>query len=149
MTGDGESGVASRTASTASAPWSVASTCDDDQPKIAPDSRRSAHQDTIVCGRCTSTLSVTERCDTGVQTEAVREHVLDFLRRNGVQVAVVGSLSDDDDCFALPFFAMLLVKRVRTMRFAVDGRPPLTRSKTLHIEVFQSSAVGGRSGINM
>jgi hypothetical protein len=94
---------------------------------------------------------VTESRDTGVETEAVREDFLDVVGRDRVQLAVVSSLGDDDDRLSLSLFTMLETSDRVSARNAMEQEAPngLTRESTLHIEACQSSAVGGRSGMNM
>lgn len=56
----------------------------------------------------TSALGVTERSDTGVKAEALGEDVLDVVRLDRIEVAVEGSLGDDDDRLALTDATMTL-----------------------------------------
>lgn len=45
--------------------------------------------------------------DPCIETEAICQYVFDVLGTDGVELAVGGSLRDDDDSLALSYFAML------------------------------------------
>ena len=55
--------------------------------------------------------------DTSVESQLVREDVLDHLRADGVQVLVVGPFRDDDDSLPLANFAMLVTMYGESVMF--------------------------------
>jgi hypothetical protein len=68
---------------------------------------KATYEDTVVRNGVSTTLSVTESGDTGVETKAVGENVLDLVGSDGVEEAVVSSLSDDDDRLTLALVTVL------------------------------------------
>jgi hypothetical protein len=68
---------------------------------------KATYEDTVVSDGVSTTLSVTESGDTGVETKAVGENVLDLVGSDGVEEAVVSSLSDDDDRLTLALVTVL------------------------------------------
>jgi hypothetical protein len=60
-----------------------------------------AYEDTVNGGWLAAALGVTEGGNSGIETEAVDEDVLDVLWLDSVQVTIKGALGDDDDRLAL------------------------------------------------
>jgi hypothetical protein len=111
--------------------------------------RVATYEDTVVRNGVSTTLSVTESGDTGVETKTVGEDVLDLVGSDGVEEAVVSSLSDDDNRLTLALVTVLSEHIGELENGWGRKEERRTRWRTLHIEVCQSSAVGGRSGMNM
>jgi hypothetical protein len=63
---------------------------------------------------------VTEGGDTGVETKTVGKNVLDLVGGDGVEEAVVSSLSNDDDRLTLALVTVLLLES-RQYRLAMKG----------------------------
>lgn len=64
-------------------------------------------ENTIVSGRVSSTLSVTESRNTSVESEAVREDFFDIVGSDRVEFAVMSSFGYDDNGLSLSFFTVL------------------------------------------
>lgn len=70
-----------------------------------------SREDSIVRSWLSSSLGVTERSDSSVEAESFREHVLDFVRSDGIEETIVRSFRDDDDRLSLSLDSMLYHKR--------------------------------------
>lgn len=55
----------------------------------------------VVGASCTTSLGVTQNGGSGVQAQPLREDILDDRARNLVELAILRSLGDNDDCAAL------------------------------------------------
>lgn len=64
-------------------------------------------KDAVVRDRVASALGVAEGGDTRVESETVREDVLDLARGDRVEVDVVSALGNDDDGLALALVTVL------------------------------------------
>lgn len=66
------------------------------------------HHDTVIGTWSSTTLSVPEACYTGVKPQAGREHFLNIVRTDRVEVFVDRAFGDDDDRPTLPDCTVLL-----------------------------------------
>ena len=63
--------------------------------------------DTVVGAWATATLGMSEASHAGIETKTVGEDLLDGLCADGVEVLVMRTLGDNDDCATLADFTML------------------------------------------
>lgn len=66
-----------------------------------------SRENSIVRGGVSASLRVSESRDARVEAEAVREDLLDVVRGDRVELAIVGTLGNDYDRLALAFFTVL------------------------------------------
>lgn len=67
-----------------------------------------SRQHTVVGNGSTTTLDVTKSGDSGVETKLASKQILDLVGRNSVELTVVGSLSNNDNCLSLSELAVAL-----------------------------------------
>ena len=58
-------------------------------------------QHAVICASIPSSLNMAESRDPCIQTQSIRQQVLDFSGRDFVELLVMSSLGHDDDCFPL------------------------------------------------
>lgn len=112
---EGVSGVAESKASTASTPCKVAcgrveqivDTFELCVSLVRPGLIFDTHENTVVSTGSTTSLSVSEGGNPGVQSKLVYEDVLDVVSLDRVEVLVEGTLGDDDDRLSLSDLTVL------------------------------------------
>jgi hypothetical protein len=112
---EGVSGVAESKASTASTPCKVAcgrveqivDTFELCVSSVRPGLNLDTHENTVVSTGSTTSLSVSEGGNPGVQSKLVDEDVLDVVSLDRVEVLVERTLGDDDDRLSLSDLTVL------------------------------------------
>jgi hypothetical protein len=112
---EGVSGVAESKASTASTPCKVAcgrveqivDTFELCVSSVRPGLNFDTHENTVVSTGSTTSLSVSEGGNPGVQSKLVDEDVLDVVSLDRVEVLVERTLGDDDDRLSLSDLTVL------------------------------------------
>jgi MinD superfamily P-loop ATPase len=67
------------------------------------------YHDTVHSTWSPASLRVAESSDTRIQSETLREDILDSVRGNRIKRGVMSALSNDDNCLALAQLTMLVV----------------------------------------
>ena len=66
--------------------------------------------DTVVGAWATATLGMSEASNAGIEAKAAGENLFDGFCADGVEVLVMRTLGDNDDCTTLANFTMLYVR---------------------------------------